>query len=82
MASACRATETMAGGPRSEFRRTFKLVMLKDVGPGWQIVRTRDLYPIWTPPAGARPSHHYSRDLSRIRVADRIKQLGPLQLKN
>ena len=29
----------------SDYRRSFRLIMLKDVGPGWQIVRTRDLYP-------------------------------------
>jgi len=76
-----KGSETIAGGPRKEYRRTFKLVMLKDVGPGWQIVRTRDLYPVWTAPDGAHPVHHYSRVLSKIRVSDTIKKLEPLHLE-
>ena len=38
---------------RPDFRRTFKLVLLKDVGPGWQIARARDLYPVWVDPKRA-----------------------------
>lgn len=62
------------------FRRTFKLVWLKDVGPGWQVVRARDLFPIWADPKQALPRHHYSKSLSRVRVADGIKDLGVLDL--
>ncbi len=62
------------------FRRTFKLVILKDVGPGWQIVRARDLYPKWTDPKHPLPSHHFAESLSGIRVADKIKDLGELSL--
>lgn len=65
------------------WRRTFKLLMLKDVGPGWQIVRARDLYPVWTDPAApkkAQPQHHHSPALQRIRVADSIKNIGDLKL--
>lgn len=65
---------------RPDFRRTFKLVMLKDVGPGWQIARARDLYPVWVKPKGALPGHHYSTAISQIRVADQIKDLGALDL--
>lgn len=61
-------------------RRTFKIVMLKQVGPGWQIVRSRDLYPIWATPGISRPTHGYSRELSRVRVTDRVKKLSPLHL--
>ena len=38
------------------WRRTFKLIWLKDVGPGWQVVQARDLYPVWTVPEHALPS--------------------------
>ena len=62
------------------FRRTFKLVLLKDVGPGWQIARARDLYPKWVDPKVGLPSHHFSEALSGIRVADKIKDLGELDL--
>ena len=63
------------------FRRTFKLVMLKDVGPGWQIVRARDLYPIWADPKQGLPRHYFHKSLSRIRVADAVKDLGDIDLK-
>ncbi len=72
----------LAEASGSGARRTFKVVMLKQVGPGWQIARTRDLYPIWARPSQTRPMHTYSRTLSRIRVSDCIKTLSPLNLKN
>ena len=65
---------------REDHRRTFKLVMLKDVGPGWQVVRARDLYPVWVRPGRTRSAHHHRRQLSRIRVADGVKDLGELDL--
>lgn len=65
---------------RADFRRTYKLVMLKDVGPGWQVVRARDLYPVWMNPKHALPQHHFSTQLSAIRVADEVKDIGDLDL--
>ena len=65
---------------RPDFRRTFKLVVLKDVGPGWQIARARDLYPVWMNPKHALPTHHFSAQLSAIRVADEVKDIGDLDL--
>jgi hypothetical protein len=65
---------------RPDFRRTFKLVLLKDVGPGWQIARARDLYPVWMNPKDALPTHNHSGVLQQLRVADQIKDLGTLQL--
>lgn len=65
---------------RPDFRRTFKLVLLKDVGPGWQIARARDLYPVWVNPKSALPSHHFCTALSQFRVADQLKDLGELDL--
>jgi hypothetical protein len=61
-------------------RRTFKLIMLKDVGPGWQIVRARDLYPLWTNPDLAEPPHHHREALAGVRVADSVKDVGELNL--
>ena len=69
--------QTVEGKP---FHRTFKLVLLKEVGPGWQIVRARDLYPVWTDPKGALPVHKYSAALRQLRVADQMKDIGALQL--
>lgn len=65
---------------RPDFRRTYKLVILKDVGPGWQIVRARDLYPVWVDPKHALPAYHHSAVLNQLRVADQIKDLGDLDL--
>lgn len=65
---------------RSDFRRTFKLVLLKNVGPGWQITRARDLYPIWSDPKRPLPQHHFNAQISSIRVADELKDLGDLDL--
>lgn len=62
------------------WRRTFKLVELKDVGPGWQIASARDLFPVWADPAKPHPAHHFDKSLSRIRVADRIKDIGEISL--
>lgn len=72
--------EYMVDQSKMGWRRTFKLVWLKDVGPGWQVVQTRDLYPVWTTPKNALPKHHYSETLSRIRVTDQIKDLGLINI--
>lgn len=73
-------TQFEGGFNRPDFRRTFKLVLLKDVGPGWQITRARDLYPIWSAPKRPLPQHHFSAQLTSIRVADESKDLGELDL--
>jgi hypothetical protein len=73
--------ETYKGGfSRPDWRRTFKLVTLKQVGPGWQITRARDLYPVWVKPNSPLPEHHFSSAISQIRVADQVKNLGDLDL--
>jgi hypothetical protein len=61
-------------------RRTFKLVLLKDVGPGWQIVRARDLYPVWINPGTPLPAQKFNPALKQIRVADQMKDIGVLEL--
>ena len=70
------------GSERADSRRTFKLVLLKDVGPGWQITRARDLYPVWVHSKAAPPSHKFSPQLRQIRVADQIKDLGVIRLSD
>lgn len=73
--------ETFEGkSSRPDFRRTFKLVLLKDVGPGWQIARARDLYPVWMNPKAVSPAHKFSAALQQLRVADQVKDVGVLQL--
>lgn len=68
------------GWIRDDPRRAFKVVILKDVGIGWQIVRTRDLYSKWATMATLKPAHNFRSKLSRIRVADSIKDLGDIDL--
>ena len=64
----------------SDFRRTFKLLMFKDVGPGWQVARTRDLFPVSYRPGEPLPRHSYARQLGGIRVTRSIKNIGDLKL--
>ena len=73
----CVVTEYRDKGP---MRRTFKLIWLKDVGPGWQVVQKRDLYPITTDLKHMTPKHNFSDSLSKIRVTDQIKDLGEIDL--
>ncbi len=63
-------------------RRTFKLIWLKDVGPGWQVVQKRDLYPVTIKPQYQNPVHHFTEALSRIRVTDQVKNVGAIELGN
>jgi len=76
----CTYLRDKGSSERADFRRTYKLVILKDVGPGWQIVRARDLYPVWTDPRHALPPHHFSAALNQLRVADQMKDLGEIDL--
>lgn len=61
-------------------RRTFKLIWLKDVGVGWQVVQKRDLYPVTIKPQYQTPKHHFEKALSRIRVTDQVKDVGDISL--
>lgn len=61
-------------------RRTFKLIWLKDVGVGWQVVQKRDLYPVTAAMNLMTPTHHFSKVLSKIRVTDQVKDLGDISL--
>ena len=61
-------------------RRTFKLIWLKDVGVGWQVVQKRDLYPTTVELKLLNPPHHYSGQLSKIRVTNTVKNLGDVDL--
>lgn len=65
---------------RKEHRLTFKLVVLKHVGVGWQIVRARDLHPVYVQPGRTKPGHQFSRALQGIRVTDYVKDLGRIDL--
>lgn len=76
------AAKDHGGVPKDAFRRTYKLVMLKNVGIGWQVVRARDLYPVWMDAKGGLPAHHFTSTLSNIRVANELKDVGDLELNH
>jgi hypothetical protein len=67
---------------KGQGRRTFKLIWLKDVGVGWQVVQKRDLYPVTVDLRLLKPKHHYSDLLSNIRVTDKVKNLGDIDISN
>ncbi len=67
---------------KGESRRTFKLIWLKDVGVGWQVVQKRDLYPVTVVMDLLTPKHHYAKVLAKIRVTDHVKNLGEIELGN
>ena len=60
-------------------RRSLKLVILKHVGPGWQIVRTRE-FDVRFFTGGKSVVHRHNKKLSRIRVVDSVKDIGKLNL--
>jgi hypothetical protein len=64
--------------PKHLGRRTYKLIWLKDVGVGWQVVQKRDLYPVTVPLKELNPKQNYSEKLSNIRVTNKIKDLGEI----
>lgn len=66
---------------REGLRRTYKLALLKHVGPGWQVERTRELYPLALDGGGKITSRHtFHQSLSGVRVTDHIRDLGALEL--
>jgi hypothetical protein len=66
---------------REDHKRTIKLVMLQDVGPGWQIVKARNYNPVWAKPGTPLPKHHFTSALSKIRVAEEPKDIGNLNIQ-
>lgn len=65
---------------RHEHRRSFKLVLLEHVGPGWQIERTREIFTVMVKPGSGMAPHSFSDVLGRIRVTDSVRDLGELDL--
>ena len=64
----------------TDHRRAFKLVLFEDVGPGWQIVRTRELYSGFVKPSSIAVVFKRDERLSGIRVTDKVKDLGDIDL--
>ena len=61
-------------------RRAFKLVLLEDVGPGWQIARTREIYTTFVAEGKADIPVRFSKKIGGVRVTDQVRDLGLLNL--
>ncbi len=63
--------------------RSLKLAFFEDVGPGWHMIRTRELIRQEVGPGDAKGvlAHVHDPQLQGIRVMDGIRDLGTLQLK-
>lgn len=63
--------------------RSLKLAFFEDVGPGWHMIRTRELIRQEVGPGDAKGvlAHSHDPQLQGIRVMDGIRDLGMLQLK-
>jgi len=63
-----------------DHRRSLKLVLLEHVGPGWQVVKTREVHTVMVKPGTGELAHKHRRQLAGIRVLDKMKDLGEINL--
>ncbi len=79
----CRAfVRMMKDNERKRWKFVYKLMIFKDVGPGWQVKKTREIYYHWVPQAqeAVYPKVSFSKDINRIRVSDYVKDIGKIYL--
>lgn len=62
-------------------KRNYKMFFLEDVGPGYQVARTRDVLMKFVEPGKEVPKWNFRPYLSSIRVTDKMKDLGTIDLK-
>ena len=70
----------MDGKIYPDFRRSLKLVLLEQVGPGWQVVRTREIHTTMVRPGTGPLEHFTAPGIRSIRVTDDVKDLGTIDL--
>jgi hypothetical protein len=63
-----------------DHRRSLKLVLLEEVGPGWQVVKTREIHTVMVKPGTGMQDHYYRKALGGIRVIDEVKDIGGIDL--
>jgi hypothetical protein len=74
-------SEDYGGVKFTDHRRSIKLIHLLNVGPGWQVASTREIYVTFVKPGtGADIRNVYRPWLGGIRVTDKIKDLGEIDL--
>jgi hypothetical protein len=61
-------------------KRNYKMFFLEDVGPGYQVARSRDIMSRFVEPGKDVPKWNYRPYLSSIRVTDSVKDLGKIDL--
>jgi len=61
-------------------KRNYKIFFLEDVGPGYQVTRTRDVLMKFVEPGKEVPKWNYRPYLSGIRVTNKLKDLGKIDL--
>ncbi len=64
------------GKEYTDHRRSLKLVLLEDVGPSWQVARTREIFVLQVKPGTGHIRHVYAPGLGGIRVVDSVKDMG------
>jgi hypothetical protein len=68
------------GAVYPDHRRSLKLVVLEEVGPGWQVVKTREIHTAMVKPGTGLLAHVYRHNLGGIRVIDQVKDVGDIDL--
>ena len=63
-----------------DHRRSLKLVLLEHVGPGWQVAKTREVHTVMVKPGTGDLKHRHRKALAGIRVLDKMKDLGEINL--
>jgi len=75
-----RESTSLAGTVYTDHRRSLKLLLVQDVGPGWQVERTREIFVAQIKAGKNVYEHVYRKTLGGIRVLDKIKNLGQINL--
>ena len=65
----------------TDHRRSIKVIHMMDVGPGWQMTKDREVYVDFVKPGtGAKIKDIYRSWLGGIRVTDKVKDFGEMDL--
>lgn len=67
-------------GMYTDHRQTTKLFLLEDVGPAWQVTRSREIFTAMIKPDKPTIKCVNAMQLGGIRVTDKVKDLGKLDL--
>ena len=75
------STDNAVGSTFTDHRRSIKMFRMKNVGPGWQMAQSREIYVNFLQPgSGPDIKGVYRSYLGNIRITDSIKDLGDIDL--